>query len=235
MVSDISFELCEGSFTTLIGANGAGKSTLLRTLSGVQAPLGGVLSYKGRDIRHLSRRECARFVTMVSTERRGGAAFTVRETVSLGRNPHAGLFERLNGRHARAVDEALETVGITSLSDRRLGTLSDGERQKVMIATALAQATPFIILDEPTAFLDVAGRISVMKVLQRMANDGRTVLLSTHDIAPAIEAADNLWVIDPAEGCMHCGGKEYIVNSGIIDRAFPGGGLRFDPALCDFR
>lgn len=234
VLSQLELDVKPGSFTVLIGANGSGKSTLLRTISGVQAPLWGELLYCGRAADELSRRQKARFVAMVSTERQGGSAFTVRETVELGRFPHAGLFERLVGTHACAVELAMAAVGVQHMSDRHIGTLSDGERQKVMIAAALAQDTPFIILDEPTAFLDVAARIEVMKVLRDLADNGRAILLSTHDIAPAIAAADNLWVVDPMAQTVISGAKNELIAQGALDRAFPDKPVRFDIEKGDF-
>ena len=116
---------------------------------------------------------------------------------------------------------------MTDKADRYLGTLSDGERQKIMIARALAQQTPLIILDEPTAFLDVAGRIETMRLLRALADQGHTILLSTHDIAPAIAQADTLLVVETSAGCLHAGPKSEIIATDILDRAFAGSGLHF--------
>ncbi len=216
----------------LIGANGSGKSTFLRTLAGAQPALDGQVILDGQTIGTYTRRELARHLSVVFTDRTGGGALTVSECVEIGRHPYTGPFGRLNANDRRIVADAIDAVGMTTKANRYMGTLSDGERQKAMIARALAQQTPFIILDEPTAFLDVAGRLDIIRLLRQLANNGHAVLLSTHDIAPAIAAADTLLVVNGE--ALIADSKAKIIASGALDRAFPEATLYFDAAKGDF-
>ena len=167
ILHNINLEVAPGSLTALIGANGSGKSTLLRTLSGAQAPTAGTVSIGGTALCGLGKQKLARRLAMVFTDRTGAGALTVRETVEIGRHPYTGPFGRLGPKDKEAVAEALASVGMETYADRLLGTLSDGERQKVMLARALAQDTPLINLDEPTAILDDAGRLEINRLLRQ--------------------------------------------------------------------
>lgn len=233
VLSDICVSAVRGSLTALVGANGSGKSTLLRTLSGAQKPTAGSVHISGFDLASLGKRARARLLAMVSTDRTGAGALTVRETVEIGRHPHTGPFGRLDSADNSAVAKALADVGMEHYADRLLGTLSDGERQKVMLARALAQDTPLIILDEPTAFLDVAGKYEINRLLRSLADNGHTIILSTHDIASSVEAADTIWVVDHSLGHVVAADKASAISSGMLDRAFPS--LRFDPSTLTFR
>ncbi len=232
VLRDVSFALWTGTLAVLIGANGSGKSTLLRTLSGTSAPLAGRVLLSGRDVASYSRRGLARELSVVFTDHSGGGDLTVRECVAMGRYAYNGPLSRTDETDRAFVTEAIAAVGLSDKSERHLGTLSDGERQKAMIARALAQQTPLIILDEPTAFLDVAGRQEIIRLLRDLADGGRTIIISTHDIAPALAAADTIIMADPAEHRVHCGSKESMIASGVLDRAFRN--LRFDPVRGDF-
>ena len=193
VVEDISLSLPCGRLVCLLGPNGAGKSTLLRTLCGFQPPIEGTVTISGSDITTMSAAEVARLVSVVLTDRPLTSSLTAAEMVGMGRAPYTGFWGRLSDDDRRLVSEAMQTVGIDSLATRRMGRLSDGERQKVMIAKALAQHTPVIVLDEPTAFLDYPSKVAVMKTLARLAHDeGKTILMSTHDLEIAAAMADNL-------------------------------------------
>lgn len=226
VIEDATLTARAGTLTALIGANGSGKSTLLRTLAGVQPALGGRISVGGHSLGSLSRRELARNMAMVFTDRSGGGGLTVQETVEIGRHPHTGLFGHLSATDRDIVRESIDAVGIGGMAARMLGTLSDGERQKVMIARALAQDTPLIILDEPTAFLDVAGRIEITALLRRLADSGKAIILSTHDISSAIAAADMVWVVGKDTGRVGESSREAAIAEGLLDSAFPS--LHFD-------
>lgn len=179
--------------TCILGPNGAGKSTLLRTLCGFQPALGGSASIEGTDISQLSPAQMARKVSVVLTYRPDTPSLTAEEMVAMGRAPYTGFWGTIHSADKLVVEQAMHTVGITSLASRRMGTLSDGELQKVMIAKALAQQTPVILLDEPTAFLDYASKVQVMKTLSSLAHqEGKTILMSTHDMELAARLADNL-------------------------------------------
>ena len=197
VVEDISLSLPCGRLVCLLGPNGAGKSTLLRTLCGFQPPIAGTVTISGSDITTMSAAEVARLVSVVLTDRPLTPSLTAAEMVGMGRAPYTGFWGRLSDEDRRLVSEAMQTVGIAPLATRRMGRLSDGERQKVMIAKALAQHTPVIVLDEPTAFLDYPSKVAVMKTLARLAHDeGKTILMSTHDLELAAQQGDELMKIE---------------------------------------
>lgn len=197
VVEDISLSLPCGRLVCLLGPNGAGKSTLLRTLCGFQPPIEGTVTISGSDITTMSAAEVARLVSVVLTDRPPTPSLTAAEMVGMGRAPYTGFWGRLSDDDRRLVSEAMQTVGIAPLATRRMGQLSDGERQKVMIAKALAQHTPVIVLDEPTAFLDYPSKVAVMKTLARLAHDeGKTILMSTHDLELAAQLGDELMEIE---------------------------------------
>lgn len=197
VVEDISLSLPCGRLVCLLGPNGAGKSTLLRTLCGFQPPIAGTVTISGSDISTMSAAEVARLVSVVLTDRPLTSSLTAAEMVGMGRAPYTGFWGRLSDDDRRLVSEAMQTVGIAPLATRRMGQLSDGELQKVMIAKALAQHTPVIVLDEPTAFLDYPSKVAVMKTLARLAHDeGKTILMSTHDLELAAQLGDELMKIE---------------------------------------
>lgn len=193
VVSDINLTLQSGKLASLIGANGVGKSTLLKTLTGFLPKLEGSLLLDGKDISEFSQRALARQISIVLTQKPEVQNLTVEEIVGLGRSPYTGFFGKLHANDQQIVDESIIAVGIEKLKNRMIQTLSDGERQKVMIAKALAQQTPIIFLDEPTAFLDFSSKVETFQLLQRMAHEmGKLVLLSTHDLELAVRFSDTL-------------------------------------------
>ena len=201
----ISQAIHSGELTCLLGENGAGKSTLLRTLSGFLPPLAGEISILGRPLSSYKERELATVIGVVLTEKNNLQNMTVRELVGMGRSPYTGFWGRLSADDRRKVDDALSLVGIAALGDRMVQTLSDGERQKVMIAKALAQETPVIFLDEPTAFLDYPSKVEILHLLHRLSREmHKTIFLSTHDLELALQIADRLWLMprrpDPEKG-----------------------------------
>ena len=193
VVSDINLTLQSGQLASLIGENGVGKSTLLKTLTGFLPKLEGSLLLDGKDISEFSQRALARQISIVLTQKPEVQNLTVEEIVGLGRSPYTGFFGKLHANDQQIVDESITAVGIEKLKNRMIQTLSDGERQKVMIAKALAQQTPVIFLDEPTAFLDFSSKVETFQLLQRMAHEmGKLVLLSTHDLELAVRFSDTL-------------------------------------------
>lgn len=193
VISDINLELRSGQLACLIGENGIGKSTLLKTLTGFLPKLKGSLLLGNRDIESFSQRELARQVSIVLTQKPDVQNLTIEEIIGLGRSPYTGFFGRLRAEDRKVVDDAISTMGIEKLRGRMIQTLSDGERQKVMIAKALAQETPIILLDEPTAFLDFPSKAETFQSLQRMAHErDKLILLSTHDLELAVRFADSL-------------------------------------------
>jgi iron complex transport system ATP-binding protein len=192
-----------GELTCLIGSNGLGKSTLLRTLAAFQPPLAGQVEWHDggtwRSLQAMSKAQLATLVSVVLTERPEVQHMTVAEVVGLGRMPYTGFFGTLTAADRQVVAEALALVGIAPYAPRMIDALSDGERQKVMIAKALAQQTPVVLLDEPTAFLDYPSKVEMMKLLRRLtAETGKAILLSTHDLPLALQLADRLLTIGTA-------------------------------------
>ena len=232
----INAKLNSGQLTCLLGANGAGKSTLLRTLSAFLPALAGSITYDGRELDDFTPQERARLIGVVLTERSKMEYMSVRELVAMGRMPYTGFWGGMNNDDREIVREAMEKVGITALADRMVDTLSDGERQKVMIAKALAQQTPVIYLDEPTAFLDFPSKVETMQLLLTLCHDmQKTVFLSTHDVEIAIQMADSCWVMETGDGCsmlgvggLHIGTPRELANQGIISRFVERPGVVFD-------
>lgn len=193
VISDINVEVESGQLTCLIGENGIGKSTLLKTLTGFLPKLKGNLLLDNRDIHDFSQQQLARQVSIVLTQRPDVQNLTTEEIIGLGRSPYTGFFGRLRAEDRVIVEDAIVAVGIEKLRGRMIQTLSDGERQKVMIAKALAQQTPVILLDEPTAFLDFPSKAETFQSLRRMAHErDKLILLSTHDLDLAVRFADRL-------------------------------------------
>ena len=224
-----------GELTCLLGPNGAGKSTLLRTLSAFQPPLGGSIEIDGRPLADYSSRELSRLIGVVLTERVSLSNMTVGELVGLGRSPYTGFWGRLSALDREVADRAISLVGIEELRVRKVATLSDGERQKAMIAKVLAQETPIIFLDEPTAFLDYPSKVEIMQLLQRLAREeGKTVFLSTHDLELALQIADMVWLVDKSLG-VETGVPEDLALSGALGRYFEREGVVFDMTAGLFR
>lgn len=224
----LSFTLQTGELTSLIGLNGAGKSTLIRTLCRFQPGVSGIVEIFGRNADDYTPQEFSRTVGVVLTERTEVTGMTVRGIVSLGRQPHTGFFGTLSDNDREIVEEAMESVGILHKADSFMNELSDGERQRTMIAKAIAQECPVIILDEPTAFLDVVSRMETMELLHRMASGhGKCILLSTHDMDNAIMYSDRLMLLSPEENVC-TGTPEELVLDGSIGRFFRKSGMNFD-------
>ncbi len=227
LITDLAFELRSGTLTALIGANGIGKSTLLRTLAGLHPPLGGSVRFGERSVATMSATERARSVSMVLTGRPPTGQLDVETVVSLGRQPWTGRWGTLNATDREQVDVALRSVGADHLRHKLLRTCSDGECQKVLIARALAQATPLILLDEPTAYLDLPNRAAVVRMLRRIAVDqGKAVLFSTHDLQLAMDLCDRILLLR-REG-LWLGTPADAITSGELEKAFAGDGIRFD-------
>lgn len=193
VAKDINTSISAGQLTCLIGPNGVGKSTLLRTISGFQKPIEGQIAIGGKTVSKLSNTERAMLVSVVLTSRPTVSRLTAWEMVGMGRSPFTGFLGKLSGKDREAVEKAMEMTGTTELAQRMTEDLSDGESQKIMIAKALAQQTPVMLLDEPTAFLDFDSRVDLMRLLAQLAHEtGKTILLSTHDLGLACRLGDRL-------------------------------------------
>lgn len=228
VATGITTVLRAGEFVCLLGPNGAGKTTLIRTLSGTQPPLSGTVCLGGTPIVALSARTLAQRMSMVLTQRVAVGMMQVATLVALGRHPYTDWAGRLKPEDERAVWRALADVGIESLANRPVCELSDGERQKALIARALAQEPEIMILDEATAYLDLPRRVELMHLLGRLAHRGnRAILLSTHDLDLALRCADRLWLL-PSGGSLLTGVPEDLVLSDAFGRAFAGAEVQFD-------
>lgn len=244
----LNASLYRGELTCLIGANGTGKSTLLRTISGFQPLLLGeillAVSPENDDLQTMSQfsqKQLSLAISVVLTSFSNNVNLTVEETVGMGRSPYTNFWGQLSADDERIVDEALVDVGILHLKGRKLGALSDGERQKAMIAKSLAQQTPIIFLDEPTAFLDYPSKVEVLLMLKRLAQQHqKAILVSTHDVEMVLQLADKIWLMekiaaqdgrsDGNESCsqLTIGTPREAADSGALSRFLDGKGLTFD-------
>lgn len=244
---DLDAALWPGELVALLGANGSGKSTLLKALAGNLKPTGGRIEIDGREPAGLPAMERARLVSIVTTDKAAAGGLTVEELVSMGRYPHTGAMGRHAAADRRVIAGAIEAVGLTRLAGRLTADLSDGERQKAMIARALAQDTPVMLLDEPTSFLDAASRIETLSLLRRLAEDhSKAILLSTHDISPALRLSTRLWLVKPAdtESVSQGGESPSVLVSGTpgelaaspsgLRSLFPGRPVRFSPETAEY-
>ncbi|HVU12941.1 MAG TPA: ABC transporter ATP-binding protein [Phototrophicaceae bacterium] len=231
----IDVNLRAGELVCLIGPNGAGKSTLMRTLAGIQAPIHGSVTLLGDDVHRLPARERAQRLSVVLTERVNPGLLTAYTLVSLGRHPYTDWSGRLTAHDEAVIRQAIADVGARALVDRHIGELSDGERQKIMIARALAQEPALLILDEPTAFLDLPRRVEIMQLLRRLAHESRrAILLSTHDLDLALRTADRIWLLASGQP-LQVGAPEDLVLSGAFAAAFQSEGVTFDAQTGAFR
>jgi iron complex transport system ATP-binding protein len=229
VATGINGTIRSGELTCLLGANGVGKSTLLKTLSSFQPQTGGEILLEGRELTAYSDKQLSRLIGVVLTEKPDVRNMTVRELVSLGRSPYTGFWGTYSKDDLQVVDEAIAMVGIEPLKKRMVHTLSDGERQKVMIAKALAQQTPVIYLDEPTAFLDYPSKVEVLQLLCRISREaGKVIFLSTHDVELALQMADTIWLMTKDEA-VAIGSPQALAEQGALGRFIKREGIAFDP------
>lgn len=232
VLAQLNATLQAGQLTCLVGANGIGKSTLLRTLAAFQPPISGQMCYYSDEqaapinLATLSQARLARLVSVVLTAKPSIENLSVEQIVALGRSPYTNIWGTLRADDRCMVAWTMDVVGITNLRHRLVQTLSDGERQKMMIAKALAQDTPVILLDEPTAFLDYKSKVEVLGLLARLAHEtNKMVLLSTHDLEQAVHAADALWVVakqqlgDGTQLCSRLDNSDLSGQSGQSDQS----------------
>lgn len=230
----LNAQLNEGEMICLLGPNGCGKSTLLRTIVGFQPALDGTIIIGEQTLERYNQKELAKQVSVVLTNNSGIRNMTAEEVVAIGRSPYTGFWGNLHEKDRKVIDKCLQWVGITELKDRKMQTLSDGERQKVMIAKAIAQETPIILLDEPTAFLDYPSKVSMMLLLHRLAKAlKKTIFLSTHDLEHALQIADQVWLLDNEHG-LTTGLPEDLCVEGKIEEYFLRDGISFDRGTSTF-
>lgn len=216
----INVTLEEGALVALIGPNGSGKSTLFKTLIGNLKPIGGSVRLYDKDISSYSPKDKASMIGIVLTERPDDMFLKVFDVVATGRCPYTNFFGKINNEDLNIVKESLEIVGIINLIDRYFNTLSDGEKQKVMIAKTLAQNTPIIFMDEPTAFIDYPSKIDLLSLMKRLAiEQKKTIVFSSHDLELLLRFTDDIWMISKGKEFLNCKSND-IRNSGIIKEYF---------------
>lgn len=232
--SHLNLKLRGADLTSILGVNGSGKSTLIRTLCGFIPPLAGKIFIMGREITTYTKEELSSILSVVLTERVSDGGLTVYEIVAMGRYPYTGFFGKLSDRDREVIERSIRDVGVWDMRDLFISELSDGERQKVMIAKSLAQESKIIILDEPTSFLDLRSRMETISLLRRLAVEkGMTFLLSLHDLELSLQYSDSLWIMSHGDGVI-CGQTEEMVLSGAINKA-AGDSLLFDIETGIFR
>ncbi|WP_164997904.1 ABC transporter ATP-binding protein [Methanolobus psychrotolerans] len=225
---NLNLSLMPGELVCLIGPNGAGKSTLIRTLIGMQPCISGDIHLAGKLLNDFTAMEKARVLSVVVTSQVSISHFRAFDVVSLGRYPHTGWSGTLSEKDRQMVSYSLAAVGANELSSRYMSELSDGEKQKVMIARGLAQDPAVLVLDEPTAFLDIPHKIEIMRILKSLSrHPGRAVLLSIHDLDIAVRTADKIWLFN-RKGEFYSGAPEDLILQGVFGSAFEMGGVHFD-------
>ena len=223
-----------GELVALVGRNGTGKSTLLRAIAGFGERLGGEIRLDGHSLETLSPQQLATTVSFVTTERVRIPNLRCEDVVALGRAPYTNWIGRVQEQDKAIVERSLELVGMAAFAGKTMDRMSDGECQRVMIARALAQDTPIILLDEPTSFLDLPNRYELATLLRRLAHDeGKCLLFSTHDLDVALGLCDAVALIDTPD--LHCLPASDMASSGHIERLFAGAGISFDPATLTIR
>lgn len=215
---NINLEAHSNELVCLLGQNGVGKSTLLRTLSNLQEPLAGNVLIEGNKINNLSHQVLSRILGIVTTDKIGIQNMTVKELVSLGRFPYTNWLGKLDAADKAKVDESIALCKVDYIADKKIGDLSDGQRQKAMIARVLAQDTRIVLLDEPTAHLDLINRAEIMNLLSEIKQN-RCIIISTHELALSMQFADKLWLMNFNEP-MEAGIPEDLALGGQINRSF---------------
>jgi len=230
----MNMEIRQPELVGIIGRNGIGKSTLLRTVCGLQPALGGFVSIQGSEVRHIHKSAMAKLISYVSTDQVRVANLRVVELVSMGRFPYTNWFGKLTNEDRIIIGAAIEHTGIKNLLYKPVHQLSDGERQKVMIARALVQDTPVIILDEPTAFLDLQARHEVLRLLNNLSRKNKKLILfSTHDLSIAMDEVDKLWLMTD-EG-MYEGAPEDLLINQVFRKLFLNSAIAFDEKSMAFK
>lgn len=235
IASQLDLTLTAGELVCLIGPNGAGKSTLLQTLSGMRKALSGDILIRGDALHTLSAIELAQRLSVVLTEQPNVGLMNGYSIVALGRHPHTNWTGKLTAHDEAVIRWAVDAVGADDFAAQPLTQMSDGQRQKIMIARALAQEPAVMLLDEPTAYLDLPRRVDLMRLLRQLTRETqRAILLSTHDLDLAMRTADRLWLMG-ADGALHVGAPEDLILNGTFEAVFASEGVHFDTATGAFR
>ncbi len=220
LLPDINVSLNEGDIVALAGPNGAGKTTLFKTLCGSLKPIAGRITIFGKDLNQYSATERASLFSLVLTEKPDDFFLKVYDIVAAGRYPQLGLMARLSESDESIIEEALQTVGIKHLIDRNFISLSDGEKQKVMIAKAIVQDTPLIFMDEPAAFLDYPSKIELINLMVKLSREHKkTILFSSHDLDLLLRYCDKMWIVGYGLPLVE-GTPKQLIEQGLIDAYF---------------
>ncbi len=233
VATGITVDIHQGNLVCLLGKNGIGKSTLLRSISKVQPLLSGKISIKGKDIEDYSPQEFSKVMSLVLTEKLPESNLTVYELIALGRQPYTDWLGSITKSDSVIIEKALKATHTSHLSLQKTNELSDGQLQKVLIARAIAQDTECIILDEPTAHLDIHHKIETFTLLKKLAKDfGKTILISTHEVQIALQLADELWLMNDDQFIANT--PEYLIENNELDRLFSSDIIRFDKKTKQF-
>ncbi|TKG95555.1 ABC transporter ATP-binding protein [Puteibacter caeruleilacunae] len=235
LIEHLNLSIYEGQLVCLLGPNGCGKSTLMRTMSGLQRALAGKTLIKGKAVKEHDFQEMSKLLSFVLSDGLGVGNLTVWQLASFGRYPYNNWFGKMSSEDREIIRRSLEQVNILHLADRDITQLSDGEKQRAMIAKALVQDTPIVLLDEPTAHLDLSNRVEIMRLLRHLAREtGKAILLSTHELDLALQAADVIWLLNEHHQ-MNIGTPEDLVLTGKFEEAFHGNSFEFDLNTGNFR
>ena len=230
LLSGVDVTADPGDFICILGRNGAGKSTLMRTVAGLQPSLDGIAALDDENVASMRPGARARRIAVVLTERAFNPGLRVEDVIALARQPFTGWEGRLGNADQSAIAEAVAITGIEPFRQRYFSHLSDGERQRVMIARALAQTPRLMVLDEITAFLDLPSRVEIMALLRSRAKaKGQVILLSSHDLDLSLQLSDSVWLLDGAGG-FSVGTPEALSRSGALGRAFDNDAIRYSPS-----
>lgn len=230
----LSLSANKGELIALIGKNGCGKSTLLRSMACLQPIFSGKIAINGEDLSGKTPKQRAQLISIVLTSQRSVASFNVKELISIGRDPYTGWMGSLSDEDEKIIGEAIAIANLQGLENRNIDELSDGERQRVFIARALAQNTPVILLDEPTSHLDLPNRINILLLLQKLAREtGKTIFISTHELETAMQVADKIWLMEKLQG-VKVGTPEDMVLQGTFDSVFAHNSYEFDKEYGSF-
>ena len=228
LIDSLTGEIRRGHLTALVGRNGTGKSTLLRAIAQLGDIASGEIFIDGKELSRISPSEMASKVALVTTDKVRIANLRCRDVVALGRAPYTNWIGRMQEQDNEIVEQSLAAVGMSNYADKTMDRMSDGECQRIMIARALAQQTPIILLDEPTAFLDMPNRYELCTLLRGLAHrENKSILFSTHELDIALELCDSIALISPPQ--MHILPTKEMIRSGHIERLFTTGVVSFDP------
>lgn len=226
--SDLNLTIRNGEFVALIGTNGCGKSTLMRTICGLQKVISGNIIIDNNDITHLSSKQLAKLFSLVLTEPIEASNLTVNDIIAIGRYPYVGMRGKLQQEDINIVEETMERCNIQGFGSRFFSELSDGEKQRVMLAKALVQDTPLILLDEPTSHLDISNRIDIMKMLHVLSKQtNKSIIMSTHELDLALQWADSIWLMDK-RGNIQTGTPEDLILNNCFSDVFNSEQATFD-------